>query len=180
MTRLKSVQHSKQLYEINHMNKLAAILVSAIFSISAFAASPSPESVDALLIAMNVDRAGDTLFGSMDQAMKQQVGQLTNGENLTPEKKKAMEASLAKTIAIMREELSWAKMQSIYRQVYQESFTQEEIDGLLAFYKSSAGAAFVNKMPVVMQKTMTVMQSRMGPMLERFKAAAVEAKSMKW
>jgi hypothetical protein len=61
------------------------------------------------------------------------------------------------------------------RQIYQESFTQEEIDGLIAFYESPAGVAFVEKMPFAMQKSMSIMQSRMAPMMEKIKAAMKEA-----
>ena len=161
------------------MKKLALVLFGALLSLSAYPAYPSPESVDTLMLAMKIDRSGDMLFESMELSIKPQLDKLAGGKNLTPERRSALEASLKRTMTIMREELSWAKMQPIYRQIYQESFTQEEIDGLLVFYKSPAGAAFVDKMPVVMQKTMTIMQSNMGPMMERLKAAAAEAKLQK-
>ena len=75
----------------------------------------------------------------------------------------------------MREEMTWDKLRPLYVQIYQESFTQEEIDGLIAFYESPAGVAFVEKMPFVMQKSMSIMQSRMAPMMEKMKAAIKEA-----
>jgi uncharacterized protein len=62
--------------------------------------------------------------------------------------------------AMLREEMTWDKLRPVYVQIYQESFTQEEIDGLIAFYESPAGFAFVEKMPFVMQKSMSIMQSR--------------------
>jgi len=66
-------------------------------------------------------------------------------------------------------------MRPLYIQIYQETFTQEEIDGLIAFYKSPAGVAFVDKMPVVMQRSMSIMQSRIAPMMEKMKAAMQQA-----
>jgi hypothetical protein len=66
-------------------------------------------------------------------------------------------------------------MRPLYIQIYQESFTQEEIDGLIAFYKSPLGIAFVEKMPLVMQKSMTIMQSRTGPLMEKMKAVIDQA-----
>jgi uncharacterized protein len=74
-------------------------------------------------------------------------------------------------------------LRPLYVQVYQETFTQEEIDGLIAFYESPTGIAFVEKMPVVMQKSMSMMQSRMAPMMEKVRAVmkqtAEEAKATK-
>ena len=75
----------------------------------------------------------------------------------------------------MREEMTWDKLRRLYVQIYQQSFIQEEIDGLIAFYESPAGVAFVEKMPFVMQKSMSIMQSRMAPMIEKMKAAMKEA-----
>ncbi len=63
----------------------------------------------------------------------------------------------------------------MFTEIYQESFSQEEIDGLIAFYASPAGRAYIDKMPLVMQKTMTVMQSRMPAMIERMRAAREKA-----
>jgi hypothetical protein len=77
--------------------------------------------------------------------------------------------------AMLREEMTWDKLRPLYVQIYQESFTQEEIDRPIAFYESPAGVAFVEKMPFVMQKSMSIMQSRMAPMMEKMKAAMKEA-----
>ena len=38
----------------------------------------------------------------------------------------------------MREEMTWDRLHPLYVRIYQESFTQEEIDGLIVFYESPA------------------------------------------
>lgn len=43
-------------------------------------------------------------------------------------------------------------MEPIQIPIYRETFEQAEIDGLIAFYGSPVGQAFVNKMPTVSQK----------------------------
>ncbi len=86
-----------------------------------------------------------------------------------------MNATPKKFAEVMRQEFTWAKLQPIYVNIYQESFTQEEIDGLIAFYRSPAGDALVKKMPLVLQKSMGAMQGMLGPMAEKMKAAMQEA-----
>jgi uncharacterized protein len=86
-----------------------------------------------------------------------------------------IDAAKDSIVKVIREEIAWDKMRPLYMQVYQETFTQEEIDGLLAFYTSPAGIAYVEKMPVVMQKTMAITRSRMAPMMEKMKAAIQQA-----
>ncbi|RYD75034.1 MAG: DUF2059 domain-containing protein, partial [Verrucomicrobiaceae bacterium] len=60
---------------------------------------------------------------------------------------------------------------------YQKSFTQEELDGIIAFYKTPAGVALVKKMPVVMQQTMIAMQQLMGPLMKRVETSIKETTS---
>ena len=81
----------------------------------------------------------------------------------------------AKFAKVLREEMNWASMRPLFTQIYQESYTQEEVDGLVAFYQSPIGIAYTEKMPIVMQKTMTLVQARMGPMMEKMQAAMKQA-----
>lgn len=53
--------------------------------------------------------------------------------------------------------------------------TKVEIDGLIAFYASPAGQAFINKMPVVLQKSMAISQSLMQSLMPKMSAAMKEA-----
>ena len=61
-------------------------------------------------------------------------------------------------------------MEDVYLQVYRETFTQEEITSIIAFYSSPAGKAMVEKVPVAMQKAGTLMQARIGPMTQKLQA----------
>ena len=53
--------------------------------------------------------------------------------------------------------------------VYTDTYTEEEIDGILAFYKSPVGKAFLQKMPEVMQRSMPVMMQMMGDLQPELK-----------
>ena len=72
-------------------------------------------------------------------------------------------------------QMSWPRLKPLYTKIYQDAFTQEEIDGLIAFYRSPAGMAYVDKMPLVTQKSMDLMQSLMPPMMKRVQAAMAKA-----
>jgi hypothetical protein len=78
---------------------------------------------------------------------------------------------------IVAEELSWTRMKAFSLQIYRESFTQKEVEDLIAFYESPTGQAFVAKMPVVTQKSIALMQQRMVPMMDRIQTAAKETVS---
>jgi hypothetical protein len=63
--------------------------------------------------------------------------------------------------AVVARMLSWDKIKPQYVALYAETFTEEEIDGMLAFYKSPAGRAMLEKMPVLMQRSMAITQRMM-------------------
>jgi hypothetical protein len=93
--------------------------------------------------------------------------QATQGQHITPDVERDIERREAEIMAGLKEILDWNKLEPVYVRVYQKSFTQSEVDGLIAFYKTPAGQALINKMPVVMQNTMNELQEFMKPMLQR-------------
>jgi hypothetical protein len=146
-------------------------------------APPSNDSIEKLLVAMNVQsmvsnmqaRANTAMKAGMQNALKLQVS--------TPEQQKVMDDLATKISSEIGDELSWAKMKPLYMQVYSETFTQEEIDGLTQFYQSPTGKVFVSKVPLVMDKTTALMQVRIQPMIQNIQrsiaASAQEIQNLK-
>ena len=66
------------------------------------------------------------------------------------------------------------KLKPMYVEIYTTNFTQEEIDGLISFYESPAGKAFVAKMPAVVQAIMAEMPKRMRPMMQKMEQVGKE------
>jgi len=62
--------------------------------------------------------------------------------------------------------LDWTKLEPMYIRIYQKTFSQEEVDGMIAFYKTPGGQAVVSKMPTAMQNTMDEMQQMMAPVMQ--------------
>jgi uncharacterized protein len=70
-------------------------------------------------------------------------------------------------MGMIKEVLYWNKLEPVYVRVYQKTFTQGEVDGLTAFYKTPTGQALLTKMPAVMQNTLNEMQQMIQPMMQR-------------
>jgi len=157
------------------MRSLFALLFSVLLAAAAHAAPPSEESIDNLLAAMKTEKTLETVFSTLDQVMRQSVAAATQGQTFTTEQQRVIDATPARLAAIMQEEMSWIRMRPLYAQIYRESFTQEEVDGLTAFYRSPIGVAYIDKMPVVMQKSMALMQERMGPMVDKINGVIEQA-----
>jgi hypothetical protein len=164
------------------MRKLLSV-VCFFIACNAWAAPASPESVEELL---RVTRAGamvESVYGNMEQIMRQGALQGMQGKPMTPEQQRVLDTMIPRMIAVMRQEFNWETLRPQYIQLYRETFEQEEVDGLIAFYKSPAGQAFVDKMPVVLQKSIAMSQSMMRTTMPRIMAelkdAMAEAKAAK-
>ena len=144
--------------------KKILLAMALMASVHAFAQSPPPSeaSVRELLEVTNgksvLEGAWNQLDGLMEKAMKDAIG----NKPVTAKQEKIMAAMRAETVELIRSEMSWDKMEPMYIRQYSQTFSQAEIDGMLAFYKSDAGKAVTAKMPqlvqILMQDVMSLLQ----------------------
>lgn len=158
------------------MRKLL-LLAALLGSLNTYAAPASEESIERLLTVTRAESLIDSMYSGLEQVMRQGMNQAIQGKTLNADQQRALDALPAKFIAAMREEMSWQKMKPLYVQIYRDTFEQQEVDGLLVFYKSPTGEALLNKMPTVMQKTMALSQSLTESLLPKMTAAMTEALS---
>jgi len=81
-----------------------------------------------------------------------------------PEELKRLQKELIKRIS---GELNWKKLKEDYIDVFMKTFTEEEIKGIIAFYKSSIGKRFVEKTPELMNQTMDITQGFIQEIMPR-------------
>jgi hypothetical protein len=150
------------------------LLTVLTFCLSTRAAPPSDRSVIQLLQLTKVDRQMDSVFAQMEGAMKASLQRLTKGRPLSADEQATLDKQQAKMSAILKEELSWDKVKDQYVQTYREMFSQEEIDGLIAFYQTPVGQSLVSKQPELTNRTMTILQQRMAPVMQRIQKMSAD------
>jgi uncharacterized protein len=145
------------------------LLVLLMLCTTAYGADtkPSEQSIKELLRVTESRKLLDSIMGQMDNFMKSSMQQAFKGRTMTPKEQKLIDDMQSKMIAIFKQEMNWEMLESLFTQIYRDSFTQQEVDGMLVFYKSPSGQAVIKKMPLVMQNTMTEMQKRMGPIYQK-------------
>lgn len=148
---------------------------SLLLAICAHAAPASTASIEELLVLTRAESMMDAMYGNVEQAMQQGMRQALGDKPLTADQQKSLEALPREFARVFREEMGWNKLKTDIVQIYAETFQQEEIDGLLVFYKSPAGKAFIEKTPVVMQKSMTLTQGRMQSVFPKMRAVMEKA-----
>lgn len=147
----------------------------AVAGVAACAAPASEQSVEALLEVTKTQAMVESVYASVEQMMRQGMNQAVQGQPISAEQQRVFDELPRRFVAVIREEYNWPKMKPLYVLLYRETFEQEEIDGLLAFYRSPTGQAFVAKMPVVLQKSMVLAQSQLHGLAPKMKAAIEQA-----
>lgn len=145
------------------------LLMLIMFCTTAYGADtkPSDESIKELLRVTESRNLVDSMMGQMDNLFKSSMQQALQGKTITQKEQKLADDMQKKMIVIFKEEMNWEMLEPLFMQIYRDSFTQQEVDGMLAFYKSPSGQSVIRKMPLVMQNTMTEMQKRMGPIYQK-------------
>ena len=142
----------------------------AAFALSVQAQQPTESSILEMLNDLQVDKLLTQAVKQMNdgivKAMDQKIQSTMEGRQLTAEQTAAIDKFRTKFSKTIESELSFGKIRGIYVQCYKETFTQQEVDGILAFYNSPSGKAITQKYPQVMQKAQSLMQTKMGSLSE--------------
>ncbi len=157
---------------------LACLCLALLASRPAPAAESPPPSEASLRELIEVVDARKLLEGMSNQAdamVQASLNKAPADESLTPQQRKILDDMRARMLALLHEELSWATYEPLFLDVYARSFSQQEVDGMLAFYRSDAGRAVIAKMPLVLRNTLQLVQSRMEPLRARLKQLSDEA-----
>ena len=69
---------------------------------------------------------------------------------------KGLAAYYEKLNALVGESYNWTKLEPAYEQVYADLYTEDELDGILAFYKSPVGQAYLAKTPEATRQVLQI------------------------
>jgi uncharacterized protein len=149
------------------MKSLIAASLLALALGSAQATTPTAASVEALLEVTKVEATLDAAYAAMEPMMRQMMRNSPQRQGMSAEQLRMLDALPSRVAALLREEFAFAQFKPHYISLYQEVFTQDEVDAQLAFYRSPAGQAVISKTPLVVQKSMALSQANMQRMLPR-------------
>lgn len=154
------------------MKLLAVVIVLSSVAVSAQDAKLGAREakVEQLLTLTGVDSQTDKM---MDQMFKMAVANFPT--DAPPEVRAKLEQMQTKVFALISERVSWQKMKPVYVKLYAEVYTDEELDGMIAFFSSPAGRSMTAKSPILMQRSMQVVQSLMAEVLPEIKRITAEA-----
>jgi hypothetical protein len=91
------------------------------------------------------------------------------GATVPPERASIMADLQDRLDKVLAEAMPWESVRPDYVRIYVETFSEEQLDAMITFYKSSAGQAMVAKMPVLMAKGAEIGQRRLADVAPRIR-----------
>lgn len=161
------------------MRRIGLSLALLLAFAPAIAAEPAPQQatsaaasaadVDRLLQAMDMKTMMAGILQQMSAAQEKMLADAF-GSDLTEDKRKQMQETMAATNTIIQKHLGWDALEPIVRKVYTQIFTQAEVRAMTAFYTSPEGASILKKSPQAMALTMQEIQPVMMAAMQDVKA----------
>lgn len=146
-----------------------SLLLFCAAAVSLLAADPRPSdaSVKELLLLSGSPKMLDMSKGQLANMAGGPVQQALQGRSPTPEIRQIVEAGGAKIMTALNDGLKWEAFEPTFVELHQAVLTQDEVDGIVAFYKTPAGIAMVQKMPQLMQASSQRIQQQLAPLMQQ-------------
>lgn len=153
--------------------KLNAIICSILLTLPVFAQADEASKTAKLneLVQMtniNMDAMADSMYSQLNIMLKN----LAKEMDVQPSEQAILNDYSQQMVAMVKDELSWDKMGPLIVDVYSRNFSEQEIDDILAFYKTETGQSMLKKMPIVMQESMLASQHVIQKLLPKIQVAA--------
>lgn len=145
------------------MKSVLLFVFCTLFSLSALAQSKE-EKLAMLLDEMKIE---ETYTMSLEQMKQMQLQMLQQSGKLQSQDVEKMSERLSRVADISAEVLNWEKLKGMIIEVYSTHFSEQEIDDMIAFYRSETGQAMVTKTPLINQDIMHNMQGLIGELTQK-------------
>ncbi|BBP02333.1 DUF2059 domain-containing protein [Sulfuriferula nivalis] len=145
--------------------RIIKITIATVLLLSATVATAAPadeNSIKQLLAITQAQKLVAGMLNQVDAMMSMSIQQALKGKVPNPGEQQAINNMKDKMVVLIHGDLAWDKVEPMYIRLYKDTFTEEEVAGMLAFYKTPAGQAVIQKMPVLMQKSMFEVQNMLS------------------
>ena len=128
--------------------------------------------VGEVLVLTKTDAVSQQMLASFPERVKAVASRqiMVQAAN-TPEQKKLAADYLDQMGKIAGTGADWKAVEPKLVDLYMATFSEPELDGMIAFYKSPAGQAMVTKTPELSNKTLQILQAPINALAPQFEAA---------
>lgn len=112
-----------------------------------------------MILLLHLDRM---VNGVMQNALQQSAALTSQhyGGHMTPAATASLNDFQKKLTDTLQPQIGWEALKPDYVRIFAETYPEDQIDSMLAFYKSPAGQALIEKLPSVEQQVGQILQKK--------------------
>jgi hypothetical protein len=134
-------------------------------------ARPSKESLEKLAELAKVALIHKSMLASFNQSVDESFTKVLRGAPPTPQDKAVLADIHAQISALLEPEMGGKQLEEMFEQVYAQTYTQGQVDSLIAFYGTPIGQVFAEKQPEVSNQVLGMVQKRYGQIAMKMQMA---------
>ena len=146
--------------------RIVIVLIMAVLISGCSSGSTKRASVDELLVVTKAQTRMTSIFKQIKQRQLAQLKKMKIPEKLLPIAKDYIH----KVSMIYEAEMNWDKVKDDIKNAYTSTYTENEIDDLVTFFKTPEGQIYIEKTPILTQKIIEAEQKHYEKILPRMKA----------
>jgi len=150
----------------------AAVIMSGVFTVQAAEQKKDADMTVRTTLAtqlLETMQVGKTLNQSFDSIKKMQTQMVMKFVKNAKDQARAIKTQ-NKMMDLMMKELCWENLKPEFEKLYAETYSAEELNGLLKFYQSALGKKFIEKQPEMQRNTMLMVQQMMMRVMPKVQA----------
>jgi hypothetical protein len=114
-----------------------------------------------LFLLLRMDTMMDQLMGGVRRQVQQITESMPGADTATPEQKKQITDFQQRVMDTVNQKIGWKALEPDFIGLYASTYTEEELDGIVAFYKSPVGQKMIEKTPELTAKSTQITQQKM-------------------
>lgn len=125
-----------------------------------------------------ITKVGKLTDHTMTITINQVTARLTgrySGAQLTASQQRQLNEYVVKIKGLIAGSMSWESLEPEYTKLYADAYTEQQIDDLIAFYKTPTGQAVVEKTPMLIQQASDLSQERLAAAMPQVQRLSTDA-----
>ena len=118
--------------------------------------------VEELFTVMRVSQMSEQIVAAVQKQMETSMHSMPGMEQLTPEQTRLVNEYEGKVMTLVNGTVSWKVLEPDMVNLYTSTYSESEIEGILAFYKGPVGQVVLAKSPELNQKSLQISRTRLA------------------
>jgi hypothetical protein len=115
-----------------------------------------------LFMLLHMDTMMEQLMGGVKKQVQQITESMPGVDQANPEQKKQITDFQQRVMDAVNQKIGWRALEPDFINLYASTYTEEELDGIITFYKSPAGQKMIEKTPELTIKSTQITQQKMA------------------